>query len=277
MPQAQASIVIQGDPDEIFAITNDISRWPELFKEYRGAKILSLQRDGRFARIEFELTNEEGEVWQSWRILDYQKREAIAQRGTPKFPFFYMHLTWTYEPVEGGVRMTWTQAFEMDPNAPVTNEQVLGHMTRHMEANQEHFKQLLEAMPDIYQAPAAAAAQSGQIAMIVPAQQICTMINTLTVKPEKQQEALDYLRHMTEEVVVPAPGFISANFHLSKDGTHIVNYAQWRSLEDLQVMLKSNPHHVKKMQELTEQIDIMTDLTVEYCAYPSQALVGQNA
>jgi aromatase len=148
MPQARASITIARDPDQIFAITNDIARWPELFKEYRGAKVLSFQRDGRFARIEFELTNEEGESWQSWRILDYQKREAFAQRGTPKYPFLYMHLTWTYQPVDEGVLMTWIQDFEMDPKAPVTNEQVLTRMTKHMQSNQEHFKQVLEALPD---------------------------------------------------------------------------------------------------------------------------------
>jgi aromatase len=273
MPQARASIIIHGNPDKVFAISNDIARWPELFKEYSQAKILSFQKDGRFARIEFELTNAEGETWQSWRILDYQKREAVAQRGTPMFPFYYMHLTWTYEPVEDGVRMTWTQAFEMDSKAPVTNEQVLVNMTKHMEGNQAHFKQILEALPGIREA---AAPQENTVATIIPAQPICTMINTLTVKPEKQQETLDYLRLMTEEVVVTAPGFISANFHLSKDGTRVVNYAQWRSVEDLQAMLARNPHHVKHMQELAEQIDIKTDLTVEYCAYPSQALVEQN-
>ena len=144
MPQAQASITIAGDPDQIFAITNDITRWPELFQEYRGARVLSYQRDGRFARIDFELTNEEGETWQSWRVLDFQERVAIAQRGTPKFPFLYMHLTWTYQPVNGGVLMTWVQDFEMDPNAPVTNEQVAVRMANHMQSNQEHFKQVLE-------------------------------------------------------------------------------------------------------------------------------------
>lgn len=148
MPQAQASIVIARDPDKVFAMTNDIARWPELFKEYSKAKVLSFERDGRFARIEFELTNEEGETWQSWRILDYEKREAIAQRGNPKFPFFYMHLTWTYQPTQEGVRMTWIQDFEMDQKAPVTNEQVLARMTNHMQSNQEHFKAVLEAMPE---------------------------------------------------------------------------------------------------------------------------------
>ncbi len=33
------------------------------------------------------------------------------------------------------------------------------------------------------------------------------------------------------------PGFISANLHASLDGTHVVNYAQWRTPEDLRAML----------------------------------------
>lgn len=145
MPQAKASITIRGDADQIFAITNDIARWPELFKEYSQAHVLSSQRDGRFAKLVFELTNEEGQTWQSWRILDFQERMAIAQRGTPKFPFLYMHLTWSYEAVEGGVQMTWLQDFEMDPKAPVTNEQALARMVNHMQENQKHFKHVLES------------------------------------------------------------------------------------------------------------------------------------
>ena len=149
MPQARASIVIRGDADQIFAITNDIARWPELFNEYSKARIVSLHRDGRFAKVVFELTNEEGQTWQSWRILDFQERVAIAQRGTPKFPFYYMHLTWTYETVEGGVQMTWVQDFEMDPKAPVTNEQALARMVNHMQENQVHFKSVLESQAQV--------------------------------------------------------------------------------------------------------------------------------
>ena len=150
MPQAQSSIVIHGDADKIFAITNDIARWPDLFHEYSQAKVLSFDRFDRFAKVVFQLTNAEGETWQSSRILDFQERTAIATRGTPKFPFLYMHLTWTYEPVEGGVRMTWLQDFEMDPNAPVTNEQVVINMNNHMQENQKHFKEILEAMAEVH-------------------------------------------------------------------------------------------------------------------------------
>lgn len=150
MPQAQSSIVIRGDADKIFAITNDIARWPELFHEYSQAKVLSFDRFDRFAKVVFQLTNAEGETWQSWRILDFQERMAIATRGTPKFPFLYMHLTWTYESVEDGVRMTWLQDFEMDPKAPVTNEQVVINMNNHMQENQKHFKEILEVMAEVH-------------------------------------------------------------------------------------------------------------------------------
>jgi len=102
MPRAEQSIIISGDPDQIFAITNDIERWPDLFVEYRHARVLTSHRSERFAKLEFELGNAEGQTWCSWRILDYQERIAIAQRETPMFPFRYMHLTWLYKPVEGG-------------------------------------------------------------------------------------------------------------------------------------------------------------------------------
>lgn len=112
---------------------------------------------------------------------------------------------------------------------------------------------------------------------IVPGQAICTMINTLTVKPENQHKLMAYLREMTEKDVVTCPGFISANFHLSADGTRIINYAQWRSLADLQAMLARYPQHVKHCQELAEHIDIKTDLTVAYCAHAQKAPIEQSA
>lgn len=145
MPRATHSIVIQGDPRQVFAVTNDIERWPILFNEYHSARILSRENSGYFTMLKFELSNAEGEVWQSWRLLNHKELTALAQRANPLFPFAYMHLFWDYQPVEGGVRMTWTQDFEMDPKAPVNNEQALARMVGHMAENQTHFKQILES------------------------------------------------------------------------------------------------------------------------------------
>jgi len=105
------------------------------------------------------------------------------------------------------------------------------------------------------------------VTTIVPGQPICTMINTLTVKPDKQEELLAYLKKMTEEDIVTWPGFISANFHVSEDGTRIINYAQWRSIEDLRAMLAQYPEHVQRCRALAEHLEIRTDLKVAYCAY----------
>ena len=67
-----------------------------------------------------------------------------------------------------------------------------------------------------------------------------TLINVFTVQPERARELVDLLTAATEEVMQHIDGFISANIHLSADGTRVVNYAQWRSAEAMQAM-QHNP------------------------------------
>jgi heme-degrading monooxygenase HmoA len=53
------------------------------------------------------------------------------------------------------------------------------------------------------------------------------------------------------------PGFVSANLHKSLDGTRVANYAQWRSWEDFEAMLK-NPEaamHIKEAAEIAEKFE----------------------
>src|ERR1700726_1084178 len=66
-----------------------------------------------------------------------------------------------------------------------------------------------------------------------------TLINVFTVEPAKQQRLVDILVEATESTMRSLPGFISANIHKSLDGTRVANYAQWRSVEDFQAMLKN--------------------------------------
>jgi quinol monooxygenase YgiN len=75
---------------------------------------------------------------------------------------------------------------------------------------------------------------------IIDKDQNCvTLINTFTVDPARQQELIDLLLHATETSVRHKPGFISASFHRSLDGTKVTAYAQWRSVEDYQEMRKA--------------------------------------
>jgi len=58
-----------------------------------------------------------------------------------------------------------------------------------------------------------------------------------TVTRDRQQEVIDELIEAGESVMREQPGYISANIYRGLDGTKVVNYTQWRQVEDFQVML----------------------------------------
>lgn len=108
------TIVILKDFDTVFDLTNDIELWPQLFTEYKEAKVL--ERDGN--AVTFQLTTfPEGErasrTWVSTRIIDKPGKKAEAQRVKQAFPFEMMKICWTYEqlPQNVGTVMTWEQKF----------------------------------------------------------------------------------------------------------------------------------------------------------------------
>jgi hypothetical protein len=78
--------------------------------------------------------------------------------------------------------------------------------------------------------------RSGTATTIDPGNAIATMINVFTVDPTKQRELVDRLIIATETIRLHQ-GFISVNLHASHDGTKVVNYVQWSTLEDFQRML----------------------------------------
>jgi quinol monooxygenase YgiN len=68
-----------------------------------------------------------------------------------------------------------------------------------------------------------------------------TLVNVFRVHdPANQQRLVDLLVEATETTMRQQPGFVSANIHKSLDGTHVVNYAQWRSPTDFEAM-RQNP------------------------------------
>jgi quinol monooxygenase YgiN len=77
---------------------------------------------------------------------------------------------------------------------------------------------------------------------------LVTLINVFTGTPEHQQEVVDLLARATETSVRHAPGFISSSLHRSLDGTKVVMYAQWRSIEDYQAM-RENPAPLPYLQQ----------------------------
>ncbi|GAB2968835.1 SRPBCC family protein [Saccharothrix stipae] len=124
-------IVINAPMDLVWERTNDVESWPDLFSEYSSAQVL--ERNGN--RILFQLTmhpDADGNVW-TWvseRVADLATRTVTARRVTTG-PFERMDIRWTYEQVDGGVRMRWTQDFAMKPDAPFDDTA----MTRHINDN----------------------------------------------------------------------------------------------------------------------------------------------
>jgi quinol monooxygenase YgiN len=64
-----------------------------------------------------------------------------------------------------------------------------------------------------------------------------TLVNVFDVDPEKQQDLVDLLSEGTEQVMQHRPGFVSVNLLASNDGTRVLNYAQWRSPDDVRATM----------------------------------------
>jgi quinol monooxygenase YgiN len=64
-----------------------------------------------------------------------------------------------------------------------------------------------------------------------------TLINVFDVEPANQEQLVELLTEGTEQVFRHRPGFISVNLLTSNDGTRVVNYAQWHSLEDIKATM----------------------------------------
>jgi quinol monooxygenase YgiN len=78
---------------------------------------------------------------------------------------------------------------------------------------------------------------------------IVTLINVFTIEPSRQQKLVDMLIEYTEQIMNKQEGFISANIHKSLDGTKVINYAQWKSQEAFEKMLK-NPKALIHMNDI---------------------------
>ena len=63
---------------------------------------------------------------------------------------------------------------------------------------------------------------------------LVTLINVFSCEPQNQQRLIDLWIRATEDRLGKLPGIISAALHRSKDGTRVVNYAQWKNADNWQ-------------------------------------------
>ncbi|GHO86389.1 antibiotic biosynthesis monooxygenase [Dictyobacter formicarum] len=96
---------------------------------------------------------------------------------------------------------------------------------------------------------------------------VVTTINTFIVESQHQQHALELLIEIARDLRRAEPGFLSANFHKSADGTRVVNYAQFTDQESAR-KVGAKVINDKDDQRLAELRDIVTpdSRVYELCA-----------
>lgn len=140
----QNTIVIDAPFELVWEMTNDVENWPRLYSEYAEAEILERRGD----TVRFRLTmhpDENGTSW-SWvseRTPDKEAKAVRAHRVEPG-PFDYMHIFWKYEPDGDRVRMTWTQDFQMKPQAPIDDAGMKARIDRNSKIQMKLIKERVE-------------------------------------------------------------------------------------------------------------------------------------
>ncbi|MBX6766654.1 MAG: cupin domain-containing protein [Actinomadura rubrobrunea] len=139
------SIVIDAPVGYVFAKTNDVRGWPDLFTEYASVEVLEEEENA----VTFRLTmhpDENGKAW-SWvsrREWDPRTRTVRARR-VETGPFEFMDIIWTFEELEPDrTRMRWVQHFRMKPDAPVDDEWMTGNINRNSVEQMRIIKERLE-------------------------------------------------------------------------------------------------------------------------------------
>jgi quinol monooxygenase YgiN len=73
-------------------------------------------------------------------------------------------------------------------------------------------------------------------AMTATAKKPVTLVNILSVEPQKQQQLVDLLRQNTETVVKTLKGWIATDLIASDDGKRVVIHSQWDNAADIEAM-----------------------------------------
>ena len=91
---------------------------------------------------------------------------------------------------------------------------------------------------------------------MTPSNGIVTQITTVKLPPGKQDEVLELMKERAR-FMATQPGFVSINLHRSQDGSHVVNYIQWKNAEQLAAAHRSPEFRQKwpRFGEIAEQID----------------------
>jgi quercetin dioxygenase-like cupin family protein/ribosome-associated toxin RatA of RatAB toxin-antitoxin module len=139
-------VIIDAPIGFVWAITNDVRGWPDLFTEYSSVEVLDEGED----RVRFRLSmhpDADGTVWswvseRTWNRDKWLVRAHRVETG----PFEYMHILWRYEELAPDrTRMLWRQDFAMKPEAPIDDAGMRDRLNRNTTIQMAAIKERVEA------------------------------------------------------------------------------------------------------------------------------------
>lgn len=110
----QHLIAVSRPPQLVFAIADDLKRWPEIFPPCQAVEIL--ERAGSVTR--FRITacaNEDLVSWVSQRTADQAAGRVDFAQLEPFAPLAAMKGTWWFKPVFSGTLIRFVHHFSLDP------------------------------------------------------------------------------------------------------------------------------------------------------------------
>jgi aromatase len=137
-------VLIDAPLELVWAMTNDIENWPDLFSEYASAQVLEVRGD----TIRFRLTLKPDAGGNSWSWVSdrtpYADRHVVHSHRVDTGNFQYMNIYWEYSEVGDQVLMRWVQDFEMKAAAPVDDATMTERMNRNTRVQLDLIKSRIE-------------------------------------------------------------------------------------------------------------------------------------
>ena len=76
---------------------------------------------------------------------------------------------------------------------------------------------------------------------------VVTQITTVKMRPDNQDEVLGLMKERAR-FMSGQPGFVSVSLHRSEDGSHVVNYIQWKRAAQGRASLAGIPQEVAEVR-----------------------------
>ncbi len=134
----------------------------------------------------------------------------------PGFVSASVHRSWDQTHVVNYIQWNNATSFESTQTNPV------------LEQHTSHLRSLALSMhQDLYDVVYTDDHTSLHVTTIAQEYDDDTFINVISTTPDRQQGLVTFVTGNDAQVFAVAPGYRSANFHRSHDGTKVINYSHW--------------------------------------------------